>query len=225
MRCAEIFRGLGNATVALAVASLLSTNASAAFAEYRLTFTVTNDVTEGRICYRDVETYSCDESAIGLVYHGSFSVDDEVLATDGLNKPGTVGYFLITMEDNTWAFNAPGDNSFVGFRGPGPSSLFAPSPGFDVLNGQVVNLRGGVFGLGDRPFVDFTSLYSPTEPNRFAAGGYPIVFNEPFRWLEATGTLDIAPIPVPQAVWLFGSALGVMGWVRRKPIERYNREN
>ena len=25
-----------------------------------------------------------------------------------------------------------------------------------------------------------------------------------------------APIPVPAAVWLFGSALGVLGWLRRK---------
>jgi hypothetical protein len=28
---------------------------------------------------------------------------------------------------------------------------------------------------------------------------------------------DIAPVPVPAAAWLFGSALGVMGWTRRKP--------
>ena len=27
---------------------------------------------------------------------------------------------------------------------------------------------------------------------------------------------DIAPIPVPAAVWLFGSALGMLGWMRRR---------
>lgn len=27
---------------------------------------------------------------------------------------------------------------------------------------------------------------------------------------------NISPIPIPPAVWLFGSALGVMGWMRRK---------
>ena len=28
--------------------------------------------------------------------------------------------------------------------------------------------------------------------------------------------VSLAPIPVPAAVWLFGSALGLLGWIRRK---------
>ncbi|MGI9341665.1 MAG: hypothetical protein ACR2QV_02375 [Gammaproteobacteria bacterium] len=28
--------------------------------------------------------------------------------------------------------------------------------------------------------------------------------------------IDVTPIPVPAAVWLFGSALGLLGWMRRK---------
>jgi len=31
-------------------------------------------------------------------------------------------------------------------------------------------------------------------------------------------TLNSAPIPVPAAVWLFGSALGLLGWMRRRAI-------
>jgi hypothetical protein len=27
---------------------------------------------------------------------------------------------------------------------------------------------------------------------------------------------DISVVPVPAAVWLFGSALGLLGWIRRK---------
>lgn len=35
---------------------------------------------------------------------------------------------------------------------------------------------------------------------------------------SAVSTFSIAPVPIPTAVWLFGSALGVMGWMRRKAI-------
>lgn len=29
-------------------------------------------------------------------------------------------------------------------------------------------------------------------------------------------TFQVAPVPVPAGVWLFGSALGLLGWMRRK---------
>ena len=32
------------------------------------------------------------------------------------------------------------------------------------------------------------------------------------------GALNLAPIPVPAAVWLLGSALGVLGWIRRRAV-------
>jgi len=33
---------------------------------------------------------------------------------------------------------------------------------------------------------------------------------------EAFGTGSFGVVPVPAAVWLFGSALGLLGWVRRR---------
>ena len=34
--------------------------------------------------------------------------------------------------------------------------------------------------------------------------------------LTTLGAWSIAVVPIPAAAWLFGSALGVMGWMRRK---------
>jgi len=35
-------------------------------------------------------------------------------------------------------------------------------------------------------------------------------------WIQKKLTLTAAAVPVPAAVWLFGSALGAMGWLRRR---------
>ncbi len=34
----------------------------------------------------------------------------------------------------------------------------------------------------------------------------------------ATGFYSVATVPVPAAVWLFGSAIGLLGWMRRKTL-------
>jgi len=42
-------------------------------------------------------------------------------------------------------------------------------------------------------------------------------FTEDYSSSQVTGTVTaLAPVPVPAVGWLFGSALGLLGWVRRK---------
>ena len=60
-----------------------------------------------------------------------------------------------------------------------------------ALSGQLT----GFLNSGDAFAVSFTQA----APNQISVGNSSVV-------------------PVPAAVWLFGSALGVMGWVRRKSV-------
>ena len=37
-----------------------------------------------------------------------------------------------------------------------------------------------------------------------------------YAWAVRNGDIALAAVPVPAAAWLFGSTLGVLGWVRRR---------
>jgi hypothetical protein len=76
---------------------------------------------------------------------------------------------------------------------------------------------------------DFTNDYWTGTPNGTNKAGY-FNFKSGFQGRADTDTAtspdqlyawavrdgDVAAVPVPAAVWLFGSALGLLGWMRRK---------
>jgi hypothetical protein len=67
--------------------------------------------------------------------------------------------------------------------------------------------------------------WSGTEyaPNTSSAWDFPFSYGSQYYNAKTVGLYawavrpgDIAAVPVPATVWLFGSALGVMGWLRRR---------
>jgi hypothetical protein len=159
---------------------------------------------------------------VGQAYVGSFTLQDgSVLATDGKNLPAVLTAFRLQLGDQVWDAFHPGlpGNVFTGFRGPVPGNpecpggtpifcLGAPSPGFDVTNGEITGLFGGVFGLGDVPFVDFEGMTN--SPGHFLA--LP-AFN-----VTVEGAMDIRRVAAPSALVLLGVGLASLASLRRRKV-------
>ncbi len=162
-------------------------------------------------------------NAVGNEYFGAFAVDSDVLQSDGIGKTGTLYFLFIKMEDNAWAYNFPGNNSLTGIIGPNgawcqeprPLCRGAAAPGFDVMNGEVIDLRGGVYGAGDIPFVNFS--IRPDEHHQFGAWGDPSSASsgnglpgQSFSVLVGgRGAMRVFRVPEPDAIGLL--LLGLVG--------------
>lgn len=69
--------------------------------------------------------------------------------------------------------------------------------------------------------VPFPPLVNPPagafNPNITGNYQFAIVVSDPsFGFPVETLAIEVSVVPVPAAVWLFGSALGLLGWMRRK---------
>jgi len=64
----------------------------------------------------------------------------------------------------------------------------------DVTNGPLFHAPGVSSSIGNTLNFDLTAGDSVTVHTRF----------------------EVTPVPVPASVWLFGSALGLLGWIRRR---------
>jgi PEP-CTERM motif-containing protein len=211
-------------TKALAVSFLLLVAASAAHAvpiTYGLRFTVETGTVVTVAFDESGAVPVSEDSAVGNVYFGAFAVDSDVLATDGLNKPADVLFFFVELEDNIWAYNAPFNNSFDGFRGPTPSNpdcnacLGASSPGFDVVDGEITRIRGTLHGPADIPEVAFSN----SAPDTFSAWGAWFYDGRPeFRYLQTgvTGRMDLFRVPEPGTLFLLGAGLLAVWLVRHR---------
>lgn len=95
------------------------------------------------------------------------------------------------------------------------------------LGGDTVEMNGGVGSNGSGDF-DYDVLFAVSLLSGYNAGDYLYLYNvfgntdtmsSPSEagfeeWAASTGGTTF--VPVPAAVWLFGSALGLLGWSRRR---------
>lgn len=159
---------------------------------YRLELTVNSVAEQGGSSFscdheRSLNGFGCVRN--GDVYVGRFAIDADLLDLDGINSSASIyGFHLVFGSEGFYSTDS-NRGLLSGFRN---GSGFANAPGFLIENNQLVDLVGGVYGLGDVPFIDMFG-YAGVPRNSFAAydGRY-----------FAQGLMTIHRVPVPSTLAL-----------------------
>jgi len=146
----------------------------------------------------------------GGVATGSFSYDRDtntfsslsITTTVGNTLPGAFYEFLIPEipSDSNSLFVSPIANPVAG------TTIFAIN-----LVSQMTN-AGGTIDLQPAP--------SPFAFEGSCQADFCSQYTTPLRGV-ISGMIVSTVVPVPAAIWLFGSAIGLLGWVRRKQPDRH----
>jgi len=155
----------------------------------------------------------------------SFSAGSNII-TGAVGGPGNVGdYITFTLGTNQQLTglvllefqSAMGDSKAFHALNLGPTS-FIPSPSTqdNFLGGNHVNAFevGTDLLPGLAPPPAGTGLIGSGFDVPLGAGTYSYLFQQTAPDLT-NYSLDFQVVPIPAALWLFGSALGMLGWYRR----------
>jgi len=157
-------------------------------------------------------------------YGGSITTDGSNNVTGGtLSVTGEIGFEIAPGPSSWWFITF--DNLSIDF-GTGLSTAsvgcaeqagFAPAPCFAATAGypdSLFNPLAGHEDWGTAGTARAAATFDGTTLNIFREG-YTVDGASGTDYLN-TFTLSSSVVPVPAAVWLFGSALGLLGWGRRK---------
>jgi hypothetical protein len=211
---------IGRAASALVLGVAIASAASAAPIAFKATFTVDTILPSSEF---PLDTL-VSPPIMGGTYSAYIQVDDAIFLSDGASNAGEVLAFSSQIGSSVWNRDLPWSivNDFAGFRGPcyGPISctpeqwgiwgLGSEFLGFEVLNGAVTGLWGGVFGAADFPFIDFLGdRFSSL--SRFAVDPDMVGEELMYAVYGLEGTIAFTRIPEPDSVALFAIGLFALG--------------
>jgi hypothetical protein len=177
----------------------------------------------------DSELY--DAFVVGDRYTYIYSIDDSVLDS---NYTTTAGYFLHSLSVEAFAHEA-NSGSFDPSLGTDPNETYL----FTHPTSMSMSTTGPVYANGYRLTNAYLSISSMSFndtglgqtfadqvggtfelPQDLSAMNFEMGFSDGgpcFEcWYVDTRILSVSAVPAPAAVWLFGSGLGLLGWMRRK---------
>jgi hypothetical protein len=139
------------------------------------------------------------------ILSGSYNAAGQVTGTN----PGTAGY-----DANGFScWNDPLAPIFADFCGNGTGNPnTAPASGQTIANRALPAGLGAVIDHFDGTIT--INMNDTTYSDCVADGG--CVPDSDSSDVLAQWRVNVSIVPVPAAVWLFGSALGLLGWMRRK---------
>jgi hypothetical protein len=164
----------------------------------------------GSITYDNEGAFAGDNGVGGSLYSATVSLTSTLVI--GGSEIGT-----ITGDNGTVVINDdPGGNDLVNVginNGNQNWSTFMIGD-YQIVTGLALWINGDF--LADEMLPDMLPPPPGYEQNFFNFGVVDTV-NSPgvIQGFGAIG-LELMPVPVPTAIWLFGSALGLLGWMRRK---------